>query len=386
MRLVFRAGTLICNIARASGRGRALNSYVSAGHRHNRLDCKRIPQRVATTMNKYCAMKIKPYNVRCYIFFHSPDDALTSRYTTQRYNLFFVLERELILQQNNPTYNPFETLRAPDYVTGFEGIEMPSELPKRYSKLVLPPGWYLPGRNKKRSHKKSHGLMAFADLSRDVAQNYKTIDKETYDFLDAVAKSLLKRSREIKARGELKSLPRKIIVPSSPNVKVAHVQASLKMSSVPVASMTVAMPNRLEQTKSISPKPVQASSPSRLDKKKPPPQPVEAVRRVSNNFEHGLETKNNVSMVAKSRPVGTMQVDPRIIETMMLPAERPRTFIMTCMPCREDPETSAGSPSPGSSVCSRSSSLSSLTPLSVENLSTTADISDHDMIQMLMST
>ena len=122
---------------------------------------------------------------------------------------------------------------------------MPSELPKRYSELVLPPGWYLPGRNKRRSHKKSHGLMAFAgerragscenadeqtspvpysshlDLSKGVAQNYRTIDKETFSFLEAVAKSLRKRSREIKARGELVSLPRNILVPSFPSVTVA---------------------------------------------------------------------------------------------------------------------------------------------------------------------
>ncbi|EJK77112.1 hypothetical protein THAOC_01076 [Thalassiosira oceanica] len=89
-------------------------------------------------------MEIKPYN---------------------RYNLFFILERELILQQNNPTYDPIETLRVPDYVTGFEGIEMPSKLPKWYSKLVLPPGWYLPGRNKRRSHKKRHGQLGFAAIT-----------------------------------------------------------------------------------------------------------------------------------------------------------------------------------------------------------------------------
>ena len=225
------------------------------------------------------------------------------------------------------------------------------------------------------------------DLSRDVAQNYKTIDQETFNFLDAVAKSLLKRSREIKARGESKPLPRRIIVPSSPSVNVAHVPASSKTSSVPVSSMTFAMPNRLEQTKSITQKPVETITPSESDEKNTPPRPVEAVRRVSNEFERGAETENDASMVAKSRPVGEIRVDPRIVEAMMLPAQRPKTFVMTCMPCREDSETSVGSPSSASSMCSRSSSSSSLVQLSV--LSTTADtsdISDHDMVQMLMST
>mmetsp|Transcript_614 Transcript_614/g.1274 ORF Transcript_614/g.1274 Transcript_614/m.1274 type:complete len:362 (+) Transcript_614:37-1122(+) len=346
-----------------------------------------------TAGDGYCPIKIKPYN---------------------RYNLFFILERELILQQNNPTYDPFEQLRAPDYLTGFEGIEMPSKLPERYSKLVLPPGWYLPGRNKRRSHKKSHGLLKFADLSKGVAQNYRTIDKETFNFLDAVAKSLLKRSREIKAKAELKSLPREIQAPSPPNVDVAHVPTPTPSSvpvsstmtgafpnvnvahlpgpsrSVPVSSMTVAMMNRLEPAKSITQKPVQTSAPSGLEKKTRPPQPApEAVHRVSNlegaSETNKDETSKDASMMANSRPVGTMQVDPRIIETMMLPADRPRTFIMTCVPCREDSETSVGSPSSASSVCSRSSSSSSSSSASVEDLSTSADICDHDIIRMWMS-
>ena len=221
------------------------------------------------------------------------------------------------------------------------------------------------------------------DLSKGVAQNYRTIDKETLNFLDAVAKSLLKRSREIKARCELKSLPRKILVPSFPNVTVAHVPPS--RSSAPVSSIDVAMPNRLEQTISITQSPVlQTSTISGLEKKAMSPQPEEAVCRVP-DFESGFETKNDALMTAKSRPVGTMQVDPRIVETMMLPADRPRSFIMTCVPCREDSETSVGSPSSASSVGSRSSSSSSSLSASLEDLSTSADISDHDIIRMWMS-
>ena len=48
----------------------------------------------------------------------------------------------------------------------YEGIEMPNELPKRYHALVLPPGWYLPGRIKRRSHKESQGLRSFAGKCR----------------------------------------------------------------------------------------------------------------------------------------------------------------------------------------------------------------------------
>lgn len=298
------------------------------------------------TGDVYCAMKVKPHN---------------------RYILFFVLERELILQQNDPTYDPFD-MRAPDsVVTGYEGIEMPNELPKRYRALVLPPGWYLPSRIKRRSHKESHGLRSFADLSRRVAQNYKTIDKETFNFIDAVAKSLLKRRREIKARGEMKSLPPKtIIVPSFPNVDTA-------------SSTAVTMPNRLEHSKTITQELVHASTPLGLEKKTTPP--VKSVCRVS-NAKCGLETNYDVSIMVESRPVGKMQVDPENFKTIMLPADRPRTFIMTCVPCCEDSETSVGSPSSASSVCSRSSLPS---PVSLEDLSTSDDISDHDIVRMWMS-
>lgn len=118
------------------------------------------------TGDVYCAMKVKPYSVSFDVSFGSPHSIpLTSR-CAQRYILFFVLERELILQQNDPTYDPFD-MRAPDsVVTGYEGIEMPNELPKRYRALVLPPGWYLPSRIKRRSHKESHGLRSFAGKCR----------------------------------------------------------------------------------------------------------------------------------------------------------------------------------------------------------------------------
>ena len=273
---------------------------------------------------------------------------------------------------------------------------MPSELPKRYSKLVLPPGWYLPGRNKRGPHTKSHGLMAFTgkcrapvkmqqthqthpirpiDLSRGVAQNYKTIDKETFNFLEVVAQSLMKRSREIKARSRLKSLPRIILSPSPPTANVAHVPAtSTSGSSAPDSSMM----NRLERKKSISRKPVQTSTPSGLEEKTTPVQPVESVRRVS-SFKHCSETQSDTSMVVKG-PVEAVRMKP--FETMMLPADRPRTFMMTCVPCREDSVTNVVPPSPASSVCSSSSSRSLL---SLEDLSTSADICDYDIIRLWMS-
>ena len=203
------------------------------------------------------------------------------------------------------------------------------------------------------------------DLSKSVAQNYRTIDKETFSFLEAVANSLRKRSREIKARGQLVYLPRNILVPSSSSI------------SESISPLSVAATHLLDHIgqKSVPPPP-----PLRREMKTTPPQPVEDFRQVS-NFD---EINSNASMTAESRPVGTMQVDPRIVEAMMLPVDRPRSFIMTCVPCREDSETSAGSLSSASSACSGSYSSSS-SPVSVEDLSTSADVSDHDIIRMWMS-
>ena len=80
-------------------------------------------------------LKLKPYN---------------------RYNLFFVLERERILQ-SHPEYNTSMSRieKTHPFMTGYENIELPPRLPDRYAFLDIPEGWYLPGRNKKRVHKKT---------------------------------------------------------------------------------------------------------------------------------------------------------------------------------------------------------------------------------------
>ena len=74
------------------------------------------------------------------------------------YNVFFLLERERLLQ-SRPAYNPVTAAAAhspvPD-VAGYGYLEMP-DFPTRYKGLVLPPGWYVPGRNRVRKHVKSHG-------------------------------------------------------------------------------------------------------------------------------------------------------------------------------------------------------------------------------------
>ena len=107
------------------------------------------------------------------------------------------LERELILQ-SNPDYKPSSAeLRHPHFVTGYEDVEIPFSLPSRYAQITIPEGWYLPGRNKTRPHTKSKNLIPFTELSKMIARNYKNVDEETFNYLDAISTSMIKRSKEL---------------------------------------------------------------------------------------------------------------------------------------------------------------------------------------------
>ena len=58
-----------------------------------------------------------------------------------RFNLYYILERERILQAN-PDYRPGEAdgPLPPEIITGYEGMAMP-ELPSRYRHIVIAPDW-----------------------------------------------------------------------------------------------------------------------------------------------------------------------------------------------------------------------------------------------------
>ncbi len=88
------------------------------------------------------------------------------------YNIFFTLERTLLVEArrgggdaafvnrlpSSPKHSlPITVVATP---TGYDFIDLPP-LPPRYRhlKLLLPPNWYVPGKNKlvKRKHSKTHG-------------------------------------------------------------------------------------------------------------------------------------------------------------------------------------------------------------------------------------
>lgn len=72
------------------------------------------------------------------------------------YNLFFILERFLLIQARDGMQAPPSTAEF----NGYEGLDLPP-LPPRYQHLepTLPEDWYVPGKQRllKRKHTKSHG-------------------------------------------------------------------------------------------------------------------------------------------------------------------------------------------------------------------------------------
>ena len=86
------------------------------------------------------------------------------------YNIFFILERERLIQQakeessskekaNDVTSNGLKGGEgsASSYdLVGYESLSLP-DLPPRYHGLSMENGWYVPGKNARRKHVKTHG-------------------------------------------------------------------------------------------------------------------------------------------------------------------------------------------------------------------------------------
>ncbi|KAL7478145.1 hypothetical protein ACHAW6_003917 [Cyclotella cf. meneghiniana] len=103
---------------------------------------------------------------------HKPIRPLTA------YHLYFQLERELIIQSTKSDDIDMEKLDTRPF-----GIEIDPEMPLRYHCIHLSPDWYASGKDKrgspdqKRKHRKTHGKIAFLDLSRLVASRWATLDE-----------------------------------------------------------------------------------------------------------------------------------------------------------------------------------------------------------------
>lgn len=145
------------------------------------------------------------------------------------YNVFYILERERIINERNGK-QPIRESSGDDF-NYYGPLDLPP-LPPRYHHLesTLVPNWYIPGARKlaKRKHVKSHGgqwqrglcllslcdhfvhvirctshsinslsVASFKEISRIVADNWKAMDRTTQQYVQAVATILKKRHLEI---------------------------------------------------------------------------------------------------------------------------------------------------------------------------------------------
>eukprot|EP00578_Thalassiosira_sp_NH16_P003852 CAMPEP_0181129878 /NCGR_PEP_ID=MMETSP1071-20121207/29560_1 /TAXON_ID=35127 /ORGANISM="Thalassiosira sp., Strain NH16" /LENGTH=573 /DNA_ID=CAMNT_0023215901 /DNA_START=98 /DNA_END=1819 /DNA_ORIENTATION=- len=117
------------------------------------------------------------------------------------YNIFFILERQKLIQamkgSSDGDGTPARALseNGTDSLVdlgGYGSLKLP-ELPQRYKDLSLENRWYVPGKNAKRKHVKTHGLASFADMARTVASNWKVVDSETEKYCHTVARIIKDR-------------------------------------------------------------------------------------------------------------------------------------------------------------------------------------------------
>mmetsp|Transcript_31348 Transcript_31348/g.56794 ORF Transcript_31348/g.56794 Transcript_31348/m.56794 type:complete len:234 (-) Transcript_31348:66-767(-) len=120
------------------------------------------------------------------------------------YNLYFILERELFLQERGvypsmdriAEVSSFQWSNIAGSHTYYNGIDLPS-LPPRYSSLILPYDWFV-HKKKKRAHVKTHGLVSFREMAAMVASRWKQEDKEIVSFMKTVANKIKQRTDELK--------------------------------------------------------------------------------------------------------------------------------------------------------------------------------------------
>mmetsp|Transcript_38989 Transcript_38989/g.81604 ORF Transcript_38989/g.81604 Transcript_38989/m.81604 type:complete len:469 (-) Transcript_38989:332-1738(-) len=112
--------------------------------------------------------------------------------TFNRYNLFYRLERHLLLHVRGAVTNKDDDVAPTDSeASKYATLELPP-LPSRYNGFYIPKLWFVSskGGDKKRSHRKSHGLASFTEIARIVATNWKAIDQETMNFVTIVSNIL----------------------------------------------------------------------------------------------------------------------------------------------------------------------------------------------------
>ncbi|KAL3803370.1 hypothetical protein HJC23_009334 [Cyclotella cryptica] len=110
------------------------------------------------------------------------------------YNIFSILERHYILQQNQKTTVDSDDTEPAHHDPYF------AERPKKYRHVVLPSNWYVVGMNrKKRQHHKNHGVISFNSLSKMISESWGSADDEVKAYCKKISTEELKRYRHDQA-------------------------------------------------------------------------------------------------------------------------------------------------------------------------------------------
>jgi len=118
------------------------------------------------------------------------------------YNLFFILERELLLQSKGFDTTKGKGLSRRSTSVYFDdyadlALRFPP-LPSRYQSVHLSADWYMHGKDKKtREHIKTHGVISLKELSRSMAANWKMVDEDIKEYVTEVARMIKERRDEL---------------------------------------------------------------------------------------------------------------------------------------------------------------------------------------------
>ena len=149
-----------------------------------------------------------------------------------------MLERQLLLQSRgggiNAVENPIDVSKNP-YIK-YKPLNLPP-LPRRYNHLPLTSNWFLElisNQDKKRQHRKSHGLIPFKELAQTVAKSYREMDDETRQFINEVSERLGLQYDEYEAREKKERQEALDKLPQPMNATIGHTWAKKRKHGAPM--------------------------------------------------------------------------------------------------------------------------------------------------------
>ena len=76
------------------------------------------------------------------------------------YNIYLIVERSRLIHEMEGSSGTAAVQNHQYDLAGYDLLPLP-DLPPRFQKLQLPLGWFVPGKNSKRKHTKTHGCELF---------------------------------------------------------------------------------------------------------------------------------------------------------------------------------------------------------------------------------